>query len=218
MSTTPSSGPALRRGVIERAVVAAFPFLVGGVLVAPLLLAVSQQDDPLFLFTLQLAALVTLGLAVTLQIAYLADEEWFTGFDGWTQRRRLFLAAVVMIVIPTGLVGLVSLATSAALRFDPSLQFLQLLSALDIAWAGAAIVLAVRWLRGWGASVAAGVVLGAVCVWSVWNYLRIVGFSADGGWLVDGGRMMQLVLPVDMAAAAVAVALLVVAVRRRTAS
>lgn|GEM_PF-1673777 len=201
---------------IERAVVAAFPFLIGGVVAAPVLLVVPQAAEPLLLFTLHLAALVGLGLGVTLRIAALADAPWFTGHTWWSARRRTFLAAVVLVVVSTGVVGLVSLATAAALRLDPSLQFLQLLSALDIAWAGAAIVLAVRWLRGRGSSVAAGIVLGGVCVWSVWNYLRIVGFGPGGGWRVDGAKMMQLVLPVDMAAAAVAVSLLVVAVRRRT--
>lgn len=208
--------PALRqRGVIERALVAAFPFLLVPVAVAPLLLVIPQPADPLPLFSLHLSLLVGLGLVVTLRIAPLGDGAWFEGFEGWSSRRRTFLSAVVLVVIPTGLVALVCLPSVAALRLDPSLQFLQVLSALDITWAGAAIVVAVRWLRGRGAAVAAGVALGVICVWSVWNYLRVVGFTPDGGWLVDGGRMMQLVLPFDMAAAAVAVTLLVVAVRRR---
>lgn len=176
---------------------------------------VPQPSDPLLLFSLHLALLVSLGLVVTLRIAPLGDEPWFGAFDEWSLRRRTYLSAVVLIVIPTGVVALVCLATAAALRFDPSLQFLQLLSALDTAWAGAAIFIAVRWLRGTGAAIAASIALGVVCVWSVWNYLRVVGFAPGGGWLVDGGRMMQLVLPFDMAAAAVAVPLLVAAVRRR---
>jgi hypothetical protein len=214
-TSSPAIVPSSRRGVIERAVVAAFPYLAGGVAIAPLLLAVPEPADPLVLFSLHLSALVGLGLAVTVRIAPLGDEAWFGGFGEWSPLRRTLLAATVLVVIPTGLVALVALATSAALRFDPSLQFLQLLSALDIAWAGAAIVIAVRWLRGTAAAIAAGVALGVVCVGSVWNYLRVVGFSADGGWLVDGRRMMQLVLPFDMAAAAVAVVLLVAAARRR---
>ncbi len=215
MSVSDQAGDRRGRGVIERAIVAAFPFLAGTVALAPALLLVPKRDDPLLVFTVHLTLLVALGLAVTLRIAHLGDEEWFAGFPGWSTQRRSFLGAAVLVVVSTGLVGLVSLATSAALRFDPSLQFLQLLSALDIAWAGAAIVVAVRWLRGRRAAAVAGVALGVVCVWSVWNYLRVVGFTEDGGWLVDAGRMMQLVLPFDMAAAAIAVALLVVAVRRR---
>lgn len=174
-----------------------------------------RPADPLLLFTVHLSLLVGLELVVTLRIAPLGDEEWFAGFVEWSVRRRTFLAAVVLVVIPTGVVALVTLATAAALRFDPSLQFLQLLPALDIVWAGAALVIGVGWLRGRSAALAAGIILAVACVWSVWNYLRVVGFSSDGGWLVDRGEMMRLVLPFDMIAAAVAVTVLVVAVRRR---
>jgi hypothetical protein len=117
---------------------------------------------------------------------------------------------VSLVVVVTGLIGLVTLATSAALRLEPSLQFLQLLSALDIAWAGAAVMIGAYRLWGRGAALVGGGVLGVFCVWSIWNYLHIVGFTDAGGWLVEGGQVMRLVLPFDMMAAGVAVTLLVV--------
>ena len=60
----------------------------------------------------------------------------------------ILIAVPVAIVIVTGVTALVTLATTAALRFEPSLQFLQLLSALDIAWVVAGTTLAVRSLWG----------------------------------------------------------------------
>lgn len=215
MSHIAAGNASVNRTVMEQAVVRAFPYLAAGVLASPLLLLVSAQPEPLALFAAQLSALVALGLAVTMRIAPLADREWFTGFERWSVGRRTFLGAVVLVVIPTGVTALVTLASSAALRFPPSLQFLQLLSALDIAWAAAALMLGVRWLWGMRVAIATGVMLGVVCVASVWNYLRVVGFGPDGEWIVDGGRMIQLVLPVDAVAAIVALSALVVGARRR---
>lgn len=203
------------RAPMERAVVSAFPYLAGGLLVSPLLLLVATPAEPLAHFTVQLGALVALGLAVVIALAALGDGEWFTGFEGWSAGRRTFLGAVVLVAIPTGVTALVTLASSAALRFSPSLQFLQLLSALDIAWAAAALMLGVRWLWGTRVAVGAGLGLGVACVASVWNYLRVVGFGPDGEWIVDGERLLQLVLPFDAAAAVVALAALVSGVHRR---
>lgn len=116
--------------------------------------------------------------------------------------------AAVVVVLATGATALATLATSAALRYQPSLQFLQLLSAMDIAWAGAALYLGVRWWKGEVAARVAAVALGVFCLWSLWNYLSFVGLAADGGWLVDGEQMMRRIIPYDMAAAVVAVAAL----------
>jgi hypothetical protein len=113
-----------------------------------------------------------------------------------------------MVVIVTGVVGLVTLATAAALPFQPSLQFLSLLSALDMAWAGAAIVFGAR--RRWGrrAALVGGTLLGAFCVGSIWNYLRVAGLGPAGEWQLVGAELTRLVLPFDMVAAVVAGVLL----------
>ena len=63
------------------------------------------------------------------------------------------------------------------------------------------------------AAVVSGTVIGVACVVSIWNYLRVVGFSSDGGWLVDGAQLMKLVIPFDMAAAVVAVTVLFLGIR-----
>jgi len=214
--TQPPRSPASAPGVIEAALVLAFPLLVAGLVVSPLLLLVPWSAEPLGAFIAQLATLVALGLAVSWRVAPVSDRAWFSGYVGWSLRGRTIFGAVVLIVIPTGLVGLVTLASSAALRFPPSLQYLQLLSALDIAWAAAALMIGVRWLRGDRAALAAGVTLAVACVVSVWNYLRVVGFAPDGGWLVDGTRLMQLVLPFDTVAALVAVIVLLRGLSKRT--
>ncbi|MDR9451616.1 MAG: hypothetical protein RI637_10405 [Acidimicrobiia bacterium] len=62
-----------------------------------------------------------------------------------------------------------------------------------------------RWLAGRTAGAVAGGVVGVVCVWSIWTYLTIVGFTPDGGWLVDGSALLRYVLPYDIAAAMIAV-------------
>jgi hypothetical protein len=119
-----------------------------------------------------------------------------------------------VVILITGAVGLVTLATSAALRYDVSLQFLQLISALDIAWVVAAFSLGLRWGFGWRVAVGGAMMMGAVCVWSIWRYLDVVGFTAEGGWFVDGGRIASLILPFDLIAAVLAVTALVIGVGR----
>lgn len=195
----------------ERTLLAILPWLGAGLASALPLLAV-PTGRPLLVSTAHLAAVVGLGLAAALALAPLADEPgWFASLGAFP---RAVAAAATVIVVVTGMVGLVTLATGAALRLDPSLQFLQLLGALDIAWAAAAIVIGAR--RGWGrvTALAGGTVLGIVCVWSIWNYLRTVGFTAQGGWVVDAGELMRLVLPFDAAAALLAAGVLVAGTRR----
>jgi hypothetical protein len=173
------------------------------------LLLVPASWDLFTKFVIQLAGLVLLGLIVTARLLGFTTWSWYR-FTGWSGRVRRLAGDVSLVVVVTGLVGLVTLATSAALRLQPSLQFLQLLSALDIAWAGAAIMIGAFRLWGGRAALVGGGLLGVFCVWSIWNYLRIVGFTDAGGWLVEGGQVMRLVLPFDMVAAVVAIALLVV--------
>lgn len=180
-----------------------------GTAAAPPLLAVPRPDDPLVLVLIHLVALVGFGAAFADRLAARTEVAWFGGRSGW------LLTATWIVVLTSGVVGLVTLATSAALRYDPSLQFLQALSALDIAWAGAALIVGVWWWRGRGAAVAAVAVLIAVCVWSIWRYLDIVGFGPDGSWIVDGARLRELVLPYDMAAAAIALVAVTLGVRTR---
>ncbi len=190
------------------------PYLLAGLAISPLLLLVPASTDRLALTITHLSALVALGLSLTFAVAPLTTERWYAD-AGWTLRTRQLAGAISLVVIVTGVVGLVTLASSAALRMQPSLQFLQLLSALDIAWAaGAAAIGGYRlWSRRGGRI--AGIAVGIACVASIWNYLRIVGFTGDGGWLLDGGELMRLVIPADMVAALFAGTVLVLGSRRQ---
>jgi hypothetical protein len=114
----------------------------------------------------------------------LIDDTWFTGFHPY---RRFLAAGASTVALTVGVVALVTIPTSAALRLTPSLQFLQLLSSLDIAFAAGTTLIGVGWWLGRKAGVVAGIAVGVVCVWSIWRYLTVVGFTADGGWLVDAG-------------------------------
>lgn len=207
---TPTTGP------IEKAILLALPYLVGaliaaGIAVLPMgLLADDLDQIPVFL--IHLAALVLYGLFLSIELAPLVQADWYPS-QPWSAPTRRLAGGITLVIIVTGVIGLVTLATSPVMRFQPSLQFLQLLSALDIAWAGAAIVFGV-WRR-WGrrAAITGGALLGSACVASIWNYLRIVGLRPDGGWALDGGELMRLVLPADTVAAVVAIALLWVGMR-----
>ncbi len=199
---------------LERALVRSAVWLGGGLAATlPLLLVSVGDDDRLALVTVHLAALVALGLGVAWVLTPLADDTWFAGTIA-EREWRLLVSAAGVVALATGVVALITLASSAALRLAPSLQFLQLLSALDIAWAGGALVVGMRRWQGRVAAATAGLVLAVVCVWSIWRYLDRVGFAADGGWQVDGGELMTLVIPYDMAAATVAVVVLVIGTRR----
>ena len=144
------------------------------------------------------------GFAASLRLAPLAGADWFRG-QTWSPYWRLLASSASIVFLVTGLVGLVTIASSAALRYPPSLQFLQLLSALDIAWAGAALVVGVY--RAWRtpAAIAAGLMLTVICIWSIWWYLDGVGFGPNSEWIVDASYLMQRVLPFDIAAAVMAI-------------
>lgn len=199
---------------VETAAAVALRWLtVGLVASVPLLLV----DGPLLLlFVVQLSALVTFGLGLAGSVASLADQTWFPAIPSPAWRR--FASAATVVIVVTGTVGLLTLASSAALRFDASLQFLQLLSALDVAWAATALLIGTRWLYGPRAGSAAALGLGAVCVWSVWRYLVNVGFGPEGQWVVDRMALMQYVLPYDTVAAIAAVVAVVAGIRRRQAT
>lgn len=198
---------------IERALLRTLPWLGAGLVAALPLLAIDIGDDPTTSFLVHLSAVVIFGLGLSLHLLPLADDRWFVA-TGRGRRARLSASGVSIVVLVTGAVGLVTLATSAALRYDPSTQFLQLLSALDIAWAGAAIVVGATRLRGRAAGVVGGIVLGAFCIWTIANYLHTVGFGPGGEWIVRGDDLMRLVIVWDMAAGMVAVAIFFFAIYR----
>ena len=199
---------------MERAVLAAVPFLLVGLILSLPLLLVSWEPPPITPVIVHLSALVLLGLVAAVRLAPLAGADWFVG-QGWSTFWRLSASGVAVVVVVTGVVALVTLASSAALRYPPSMQFLQLLSAVDIAWAATALVVGAN--RAWGrtASIVGGVILGVLCVLAIWRYLDIVGFGPDGEWIVDGTALLRNVIPADMVAAAVAVALFVYGTWRR---
>ncbi|MDA2979168.1 MAG: hypothetical protein O3B42_05325 [Actinomycetota bacterium] len=198
---------------IELALVRATAWLMVGLLASVPLLFIDVGIDPMVGFMVHLGFLVAfvLGLAVVL-LPY-TGPDWFTG-SGWSASRRLSGSGIGVVVLATGVVGLVTLASSAALRYDASIQFLQLLSALDIGWVVAAFVVGGRRLWSRTAAIASGATVGVVCVWSIWNYLSAVGFGPNGEWIVSGTDLMTRVLPYDMAAGAIAVALFLAGTRK----
>ena len=193
---------------IERAPARALRWTPAAALASlPLLVVPSPGPSQLLAYTIvHLSALVAIVLIVVWDLTRYLDDTWFTWL-GTTGQRIASAAATVALTV--GVVALVTLPCSAALRLTPSLQFLQLLSAVDIAWAAGATLLGVRWLVGRRAGVVAGVIVGVVCVWSIWKYLTVVGFAQDGGWLVDSAALFRHVLLYDMAAAVVAILALV---------
>ncbi|MDJ0925930.1 MAG: hypothetical protein QNJ77_15370 [Acidimicrobiia bacterium] len=201
---------------LESAVVAAFPWLLAGLGVSLLLLLLPPSDDRRWDLLLHLSGLVAFSFALTWRLVRLGDEPWFSR-PGWPDRRRRLGTAASLIVIVTGVTALLTLASSAAMQYQPSLQFLQLLSALDIAWVVAGTMLALRILWGNLASLAGGAMMSVVCVVSIALYLAEVGLTADDAWLVDGGQMLRLVLPFDVAAALITVTLTALAAHRGSA-
>ena len=198
---------------VERALTATLLWMTTGSVAAIPSFMIPQPDDPLLTVTVHLGLLVAFSIGLTFHLAPLADEPWFDGLTmGEDARRALTWVSVVVMV--AGATGLVTLATSAALRYDPSLQFLQMLSSLDIGWAVAALTLGLRRRFGSQAAISGAVVLGVVCVWAIWRYLDTVGFSADGGWLLQASQLNRLVLPYDMGAAFVALAAFSLGVKR----
>ena len=208
--TNPDSNP------LEQAVVAAFPWLIGGVVASLPLLLIPASTDRRWDFIVQLAVLVGFLFALTWKVAPYGDRQWFIG-KTWSPFHRHLVTAATLIVIVTGTTGLVTLASSAAMGFQPSLQFLQLLSALDIAWVVGGIILAARALWGRAAALTIGSAMSVICVFSIALYLAEVGLTADGNWLVDQEQMLRLVIPFDVAAALMTIGLTILAARRASA-
>lgn len=201
---------------LEQALLRSLRWLAIGLVPAPILLLLPQPsgDSLLTWSTIHLTAIVLIGSAAMVDLRHFVDQPMFAGIPGAGLRR--FTTAGSIVALVTGVVALITLASSAALRLEPSHQFLQLLSTLDIAWSVAALYYGIRWLRGETAGRVAGTILTIICIWSIWNYLRIVGFTANGGWLVDGEALFRWVLPFDTMAAVAALGSLTWAVRQPT--
>lgn len=199
---------------LERALIVATKWTVVGLILSLLLLLVDVGPDPTRPFLIQLSVLVGFGVALTTVLLRHTGDDWFQD-PGWSHALRLTGSGAGIVALVTGAVALVSLASSAAMQYDASTQFLQLLSALDIAWASAAVMIGAYRLWTRSAAVIGGIVLGVFCVWSIWFYLDAVGFGAEGEWIVSGSDMMTRVIPFDMMAATVAVILFVLGVRKQ---
>ncbi len=200
---------------IERSLVRTVGWLLGGLVASLPLLLIDTGDNPTTGFLIHLSALVVYGFALTIALLPASGWGWFEG-SGWNPFLRLLGSGVAVVVLVTGTVGLVTLASSAALRYHPATQFLQLLSALDIAWVVAAVIIGGYRLWNRAAAIIAGVVMGIVCVWSIWFYVDAVGFGTSGQWIVSGPDMMTRVIPFDVMAATIAFVLFVVGVRKQT--
>ncbi|GMQ98676.1 MAG: hypothetical protein BMS9Abin17_1199 [Acidimicrobiia bacterium] len=197
---------------IERALIRTVPWLVAGLIASLALLFVPSPKAPLTWFSIQLVLLVAYSLVLTFVLMPLGDEVWFAGTD-WGPWLRSTTSGVALVVLVTGTVGLVTLASSATLGLDPSLQYLQLLSALDIAWVGAAVMIGVYRSASLSLAAVAGSIVGVVCVWSIWNYLNIVGFGPGGAWIGFGPDLIRYVIPVDVISALIAVGVFLFGVR-----
>lgn len=198
---------------MEAALTIAVRWLLPALAASGLLLAFPSPGGSLGWVMMHLAAVVVFGLFLTMALGGYLTAKWFP--DLGSLARRLAVAAT-LVLFATGTVALVTLASSAALRLEPSLQFLQLLSALDIAWAAGATALGLGLVAGRTAGWLGGSAVVAICLWSVWRYLDVVGFTPDGGWLVDGGAMWIYILPYDMMAAVIAIGSLIAGARTQT--
>lgn len=198
---------------LERALIRSVGWLIPGLAIAAVGLAV-RTTSLVPLVIIQLSLIVTFGLGVTLHLVELVNDRWFTD---WKPTARRLGAGASVVALVTGVVALITLTSSAALGLKPSLQFLQLLSALDIAWSTAALIVGVNWRWGKSAAIAAGVVLSVVCVWSIWRYLSVVGLSPEGGWIVEISALWRYVLPFDIGAAFMALTAFLAGARQPTA-
>lgn len=165
----------------------------------------------LWVVALHVTALTVFILALTHRLAAVFDPEVFHHFGAFGRRLGTDAALVALV---TGATALITLASSATLGYQPSLQFLQLISALDIAWTTAGFYLGVRRLSGrrW-AGPAAGVLMGTMCVLSLVRYLMEIGLGPDGGWDVQGPEMVRLVIPADTVAAVLTIGALILGAR-----
>ncbi|MEA1904020.1 MAG: hypothetical protein U9N56_10885 [Actinomycetota bacterium] len=177
--------------------------------VALVMPAPASDDGLLVYFLVHLTILQFATFAYAAETSRLLSHPWFPRIE------RSWLASSVSVIAATvGFSALLTLATSAAARYDISLQFLQLLSSMDIAWVVAAIYLGGARLWGRGVGLMLGTVLLAACVASIAVYLTVVGFTDQGGWLIDGEQMTRIVISSDTVAAVASISILLGAGRK----
>ncbi len=165
----------------------------------------------LWVVSVHLTVLTVFIFALTHRLAAVFDPVVFDHFGAFGRRLGTDAALVALV---TGATALVTMASAATLGYQPSLQFLQLISALDIAWTTSGFYLGVRRMsRARWAGPAAGVVMGTMCVMSLVRYLMAIGFGPDGGWDVQGAEMLRLVIPADTVAAVLTIGALVLGAR-----
>ncbi len=166
-------------------------------------------EDNLFAYVnIHLLIVQTATLLLVAELSRLLETPWFPAL-----KRNWLASTASLVALATGFSALLTMATSAAARYDVSLQFLQLLSSLDIAWVTATTFIALGFLRGRAAAWLGGIVILIACVASIAIYLDVVGFTNSGGWLVDGSKLMSIVLPADTIAALIALSILAAASR-----
>ena len=177
---------------------------------AMLLFPAPPPDDGLLIYNLvHLGLLQIAALLFAAEIEKLLDHPWFPD-----TKRRWLASAASLVALVTGFAALLTLATSAAARYDVSLQFLQLLSSLDIAWVTAALFFGAMGLWRPSLAWAAAVAIVVACIGSIAAYLIEVGFTPEGGWVVSGADLMTIVIPTDTVAAVISITVLLVASQR----
>jgi len=200
------NGPASRHPLESILAVGLKRLLMWGIplSIAMFLVPAPGPDGSLLFYSLahlMVLQIATFGFAI--EITALTDEPWFT------DTKRAWLASVASLVAAVvGFSALLTLATSAAARYDVSLQFLQLLSSLDIAWVVAALYIGARKLWSRNLGLLLGSVILAACVGSIALYLQTVGFTESGGWLIDGDALFRIVIPADTVAALLSLTIL----------
>jgi hypothetical protein len=157
------------------------------------------------IFTVHLSAMLALVLTAALVLVPLTSSEWFQN-SGLSEVGRLMASGAFLTLLLTAGIAAVSIASSAALAYRPSLSYLQLLAAADAGMATAGTTVGMAWAFGPAVAALGGASVAAVCVWSIWRYLDVVGFEANGGWKVDKPALWRYVYPYDIAALIVVVA------------
>ena len=199
---------------LEGTLTEAFPYLIDALGVSALGLLVPTSLSLGVRFGAQLVLLVLFGYLLAFKLLPFTDTIWFGG-TSLRATQRVIGTGLALIVTVTGVVGLVTLASSAALRLQPSTQFLQLLSALDIAWAASTVMVSLYWLRGRVAALVGGAIVGLACIATIARYLDAVGFTPKGRWRLDAAALWKYILPYDIAVAIIAIAAFIFAVKRR---